>query len=110
MNAFDFDATDCPDLFPPLVALATYCKGSTVIKGVNRLLFKESNRAITLRDEFKRMNVDVELNGDIMLVKGGGEVKGAKVSSHNDHRIAMATAVAALAAKGKTTNSGCRRC
>ena len=37
MNAFDFDATDCPDLFPPLVALAAYCKGKTRIKGVNRL-------------------------------------------------------------------------
>jgi 3-phosphoshikimate 1-carboxyvinyltransferase len=100
--AFDFDATHSPDLFPPLVALAAYCKGTTTIKGVNRLLFKESNRALTLRDEFKRMNVDIELNGDLMTIKGGKEVKGAKVSSRNDHRIAMATAVAALAAKGKT--------
>jgi 3-phosphoshikimate 1-carboxyvinyltransferase len=89
-------------LFPPLVSLAAYCKGKTVIKGVNRLLFKESNRAISLRDEFKKMNVEVELNGDLMMIRGGNEIKGAKVSSHNDHRIAMATAVAALAAKGNT--------
>jgi 3-phosphoshikimate 1-carboxyvinyltransferase len=40
MNAFDFDATDCPDLFPPLVALAAYCKGETKIKGVSRLAHK----------------------------------------------------------------------
>jgi 3-phosphoshikimate 1-carboxyvinyltransferase len=73
-----------------------------MIKGVNRLLFKESNRAISLRDEFKKMNVEVELNGDWMTIKGGNEIKGAKVSSHNDHRIAMAAAVAALAAKGNT--------
>ena len=103
LEAFNFDATHSPDLFPPLVALAAYCKGTTTIKGVNRLLFKESNRAITLRDEFKKMNVAVELNGDIMTIKGGAEVKGAKVSSHNDHRIAMACAVAALGAKGNTT-------
>lgn len=102
LKAFEFDATHCPDLFPPLVALAAYCKGKTIIKGVNRLLFKESNRAISLRDEFKKMNVDVELNGDLMMIRGGNEIKGAKVSSHNDHRIAMATAVAALAAKGNT--------
>jgi 3-phosphoshikimate 1-carboxyvinyltransferase len=102
LKAFEFDATHCPDLFPPLVSLAAYCQGKTVIKGVNRLLFKESNRAISLRDEFKKMNVDVELNGDLMMIKGSKEIKGAKVSSHNDHRIAMATAVAALAAKGNT--------
>jgi len=100
--AFDFDATHCPDLFPPLVALAAYCKGTTTIKGVNRLLHKESNRAIALRDEFKKMNVDIELNGDLMAIKGSKQVKGATVSSHNDHRIAMATAVAALSANGST--------
>jgi len=102
LKAFNFDATHCPDLFPPLVALAGYCNGRTTIKGVNRLLHKESNRAIALRDEFKKMNVEIELNGDLMTIHGGKEVKGAKVSSHNDHRIAMATAVAGLAAKGNT--------
>ena len=103
LKAFNFDATDCPDLFPPLVALAAYCKGATIIKGVNRLLHKESNRGLTLKTEFAKMNVDVELNGDLMTVTGGKQVKGAKVSSHNDHRIAMACAVAALGAKGNTT-------
>lgn len=106
LKAFEFDATHCPDLFPPLVALASYCKGTTTIKGVNRLLHKESNRAIALRDEFKKMNVEIELNGDLMSIKGSNEVKGATVSSHNDHRIAMATAVAALAAKGNTVIHG----
>jgi len=102
LKGFNFDATHCPDLFPPLVALAAYCKGATTIKGVDRLLHKESNRAIALRDEFKKMNVEIELNGDVMTINGGKEVKGAKVSSHNDHRIAMATAVAGLSAKGNT--------
>ncbi len=102
LKAFDFDATNCPDLFPPLVALAAYCKGKSTIKGVNRLLFKESNRAISLRDEFKKMNVEIELNGDLMTIKGSKEIKGAKISSHNDHRIAMATAIAALGASGNT--------
>ena len=103
LTAFDFDATHCPDLFPPLVALAAYCKGKTTIKGVNRLLHKESNRAIALRDEFKKMNVIIELNGDLMVIHGSKEVKGAQISSHNDHRIAMATAVAGLGAMGNTT-------
>ncbi|MGN6264237.1 MAG: 3-phosphoshikimate 1-carboxyvinyltransferase [Ginsengibacter sp.] len=106
LTAFQFDATHCPDLFPPLVALASYCNGNTSIKGVSRLLHKESNRAIALRDEFKKMNVEIELNGDVMIIQGGGVVKGATVSSHNDHRIAMATAVAGLSAKGITNISG----
>lgn len=105
LSAFQFDATHCPDLFPPLVALASYCSGNTSIKGVSRLLHKESNRAVALRDEFKKMNVEIELNGDVMIIHGGGLVKGAAVSSHNDHRIAMATAVAGLSAKGITNIS-----
>jgi 3-phosphoshikimate 1-carboxyvinyltransferase len=37
LQSFDFDATECPDLFPPLVALAAYCNGITRIKGASRL-------------------------------------------------------------------------
>lgn len=101
-KAFEFDATDCPDLFPPLVALASYCNGTTKIKGVNRLAHKESNRGLTLQDEFGKMGVVIHLNDDIMLVEGGKEVKGATVHSRHDHRIAMACAVAALSAGGET--------
>jgi len=52
LYAFEFDATECPDLFPPLVALASFCKGKTKINGVSRLEHKESNRGITLQQEF----------------------------------------------------------
>jgi 3-phosphoshikimate 1-carboxyvinyltransferase len=99
---FHFDATDCPDLFPPLVALAAYCKGTSVIEGVSRLWHKESNRALTLQEEFEKMGVTIKLQDDLMMIEGGGIVKGTKVHSHHDHRIAMACAVAALKADGKT--------
>lgn len=98
LQAFDFDATDCPDLFPPLVALAANCEGTTKIIGVNRLAHKESDRGKTLQEEFGKMGIEIELHGDEMLVHGGTGIKGAVVSSHNDHRIAMACAVAALTA------------
>jgi len=103
MNGFEFDATDCPDLFPPLVALASYCNGETKIKGVNRLPYKESNRAVSLQQEFGKMGVTIEVNDDIMKIHGGSDVTGAKVRSHHDHRIAMACAVTALKAKQETT-------
>jgi 3-phosphoshikimate 1-carboxyvinyltransferase len=99
---FHFNATDCPDLFPPLVALAAYCKGTTVIEGVSRLSHKESNRAITLQEEFKKMGVAIKLQDDLMMIEGGNEVKAAGIFSHYDHRIAMACAVAALKADGET--------
>jgi 3-phosphoshikimate 1-carboxyvinyltransferase len=102
ISSFQFDATDCPDLFPPLVALAAYCKGTSEIKGVSRLAHKESNRAITLQKEFAKMGVEIILQDDIMNIKGGGVLKGAKIHSHHDHRIAMACAVAALKAIGET--------
>ncbi|HET6723129.1 MAG TPA: 3-phosphoshikimate 1-carboxyvinyltransferase [Chitinophagaceae bacterium] len=102
LKGFQFDANDCPDLFPPLVALAAYCKGNTKIKGVNRLTHKESNRAITLQDEFDMMGVRIDLENDTMIIHGDGLVKGADVHSHHDHRIAMACAVAALGANSET--------
>jgi len=101
LKAFAFDATHCPDLFPPLVALASYCEGTSVINGVYRLLHKESNRGISLRQEFGKMGIEIQLEGDVMKVTGG-RVRGNSVSSHNDHRIAMACAVAAIHAKGTT--------
>ena len=100
LKAFEFDATECPDLFPPLVALAAYCDGITKIAGAKRLTHKESDRAITLQDVFGKMGIVIELQGDLMLVHGGTSVKAAEVSSHHDHRIAMAAAVAALGASG----------
>lgn len=105
LKAFQFDATECPDLFPPLVALAAYCKGTTVIQGVTRLTHKESNRALTLQEEFGKMGVTIELQDDLMLIKGGNGLQGAAVHSHHDHRIAMACAVAAVKATGETVIS-----
>jgi 3-phosphoshikimate 1-carboxyvinyltransferase len=102
LKAFQFDATECPDLFPPLVALAAYCNGTTVIEGVTRLTHKESNRALTLQEEFGKMGVTIELQSDLMLIHGGKGVNGAQVHSHHDHRIAMACGVAALRADRHT--------
>jgi 3-phosphoshikimate 1-carboxyvinyltransferase len=102
MKAFRFDATDCPDLFPPLVALAAYCEGTTAISGVSRLAHKESNRGLTLQEEFGKMGIAIDLAGDEMLVRGGA-VRGGKVNSRHDHRIAMACAVAALRADSELT-------
>lgn len=98
LQAFTFDATHCPDLFPPLVVLAAACKGTTILKGVNRLLHKESNRAIVLKNEMEKLNVQIKIKEDLMYVEGG-KISGGKIHSNNDHRIAMAGAIAGLIAE-----------
>jgi 3-phosphoshikimate 1-carboxyvinyltransferase len=103
LKPFYFDATDCPDLFPPLVALAAYCDGKSVIKGTDRLIHKESNRSITLQQEFAKMGVPILIQDDLMIIDGGGEVNGAHINSHADHRIAMACSLAALGAISPST-------
>ncbi|OYU53858.1 MAG: 3-phosphoshikimate 1-carboxyvinyltransferase [Chitinophagaceae bacterium BSSC1] len=100
LKAFHFNATDCPDLFPPLVALAACCEGTTVIEGVERLTHKESNRALTLQEEFAKLGIAIDLQDNLMLIKGGTGIQTASVHSRHDHRIAMACAVAGLKAKG----------
>ena len=103
LNAFEFDATDCPDLFPPLVALAAVCNGITIIHGVSRLAHKESDRGLTLQTEFAKLGIRIELDQDRMLIHGGTGIHGAEVFSQHDHRIAMACGVAALCADGPIT-------
>ncbi|MFZ9718455.1 MAG: 3-phosphoshikimate 1-carboxyvinyltransferase [Chitinophagaceae bacterium] len=100
LKAFQFDATECPDLFPPLAVLAAYAEGVSVIKGVSRLLHKESNRGEVLQQELKKMGVSIELNNDDMMITGRESLQAGVLHSHHDHRIAMAAAVAALGAYG----------
>lgn len=103
--AFNFDATNCPDLFPPLVSLAAACKGTSSIKGVGRLEHKESNRAVALQQEYQKLGITIEIKEDIMQVTGGA-INAATIDSHNDHRIAMAVAISALTANGIVTING----
>lgn len=98
-QAFHFDASDCPDLFPPLALLAAFCKGVSCITGVRRLYFKESNRTEALLSMLQTLGVHVLLQDDSLIVgdiAGNVELHGGRVSSFNDHRIAMAAACAGL--------------
>lgn len=93
---FVFDATDCPDLFPPLVVLAAAANGRSVISGTHRLIHKESNRLETLIDTFASLGLKLESENDNLVVYGNGHLSGGSINSHNDHRIAMCAASAAV--------------
>lgn len=97
LEAFEFDATQCPDLFPALVALAAAAEGVSTITGIKRLRGKESDRGEALRAEYEKLGIDIELDydEDVMRVVGGTP-HSANVDSHDDHRIAMSLAITAL--------------
>jgi 3-phosphoshikimate 1-carboxyvinyltransferase len=98
-NAFTFDATHCPDLFPPLTVLACFAKGISKIKGVNRLKHKESDRASTIQSELTKMGAKIQIVGDEMIINGIDKVYPAMINPHGDHRIAMAASIMALSLK-----------
>jgi 3-phosphoshikimate 1-carboxyvinyltransferase len=130
LRAFTFDATDCPDLFPALAALAASCEGVSTIIGTSRLVHKESDRARAIHSEYHRLGIEVDISeDDVMKItgrslaegeiplhvkegwrpKGDGVVAPITVDSHADHRIAMSLAVAALRADApvKITGAEC---
>lgn len=97
LEAFTFDATNSPDLFPALVALAAAAEGVSTIRGIERLRGKESDRGEVLREEYRKLGIEIELDYDDNVMRiVGGKPHAAEVDSHDDHRIAMSLAITAL--------------
>ena len=94
------------DEIPVLAVLACFADGTTVIRDAAELKVKESNRIRTVCDSLFAMGADVTETEDGMIIRGGKPLHGAVIDCHDDHRIAMSFAVAALAAEGETTLSG----
>lgn len=109
LRAFTFDATNAPDLFPALAALAAAAEGESVLIGTERLLHKESDRAEAIRREYEKVGIEVDLSEENVMKIRGGEIRPATVFSHNDHRMAMSMAVSALRCDGdvKIENAEC---
>ncbi len=98
----DIDAKDIPDLVPVCVVLACYAEGRSEIYNAKRLRYKESDRLDSISTELKKMGADIIVNEDGLTINGSSGLHGATIDPHNDHRIAMACAVAALGAVGET--------
>jgi len=92
-RAFEADLTNAPDLFPALSVLAALLDGVSSLTGVKRLFNKESNRADALVNELCKLGVDISIIDDTLRIVGNTQIKGGEVSSHSDHRMAMALAI-----------------
>ena len=94
------------DELPVIAVLAASAEGDTVIRDAGELRVKESDRLTIITDSLTAMGASVEPLDDGMIIHGGRPLQGARIDSHQDHRIAMSFAIAALAAEGETEISG----
>ncbi len=104
-NIFEIGGKDIPtmiDELPVVAVIAATADCTTIIKNAAELRVKESNRIETVVDGLKSMGCDIEATEDGMIIRGGNPLHGADLSSHNDHRLAMSFAIAALVAEGTT--------
>ncbi|MBS3908216.1 MAG: 3-phosphoshikimate 1-carboxyvinyltransferase [Actinobacteria bacterium] len=90
------------DEIPIIAVAATQAHGTTTIRDAGELRVKESDRIAALTQELRKMGADIEEYEDGMVINGPTPLKGARVNSHGDHRIAMSLAVAGLVADGET--------
>lgn len=96
LRGITIDASGIPDLIPVLAAAAAGAEGETRIEKAGRLRLKESDRLKTTADMLTRLGADVRETEDGLIIRGRTSLTGGTVLSHNDHRIAMSAAMAAV--------------
>jgi 3-phosphoshikimate 1-carboxyvinyltransferase len=106
MKGIEVDVRDMPDLAPVIAVLACLSYGKSILNGTRRLRFKESDRIVSISRELRKMGGKIEEDKEKLVIEGTGKLEGVELDSHNDHRIAMACAVAALRAEGSTLIHG----
>ena len=100
------DVRACPDLVPPLAAVAACAEGTTEIVGAERLRIKESDRLQTVSDAVTALGGTVRQTNDGLVIEGARELAGGVVDAANDHRIAMMSAILAARAQGPSVIRG----
>ncbi|MGB2926905.1 MAG: 3-phosphoshikimate 1-carboxyvinyltransferase [Limnothrix sp.] len=90
------------DEIPILAVAACFAEGTTVIKDAAELRVKESDRLAVMATELTKMGAQIVEHPDGLEITGGAPLQGIETDSHNDHRIAMSLAIAALNATGQT--------
>ncbi len=102
-ESFSVDITNTPDLAPILAVLAALADGKSIITGIKRLKIKESNRVESIRRMLENFGVDIKVEEDQLEIVGQQILDSTTIDPFNDHRIAIAAAIAAGRSKGKVT-------
>lgn len=109
LKGVTIEAEEVPGLIdelPVIAVAATQAEGVTEVKGAGELRVKETDRIGTTVGELRKMGANIEALPDGFRIEGPTRLRGAQVSSHGDHRLAMALTVAALAADGESVIDG----
>lgn len=100
LKSFEFNLKNNVDLAPILAVLASFCVGESKLFGISRLKFKESNRLNSILNLINGLGGSAKLFKNCLIIKGVGSFSGGVVNCYNDHRIAMAAAIASCKSKG----------
>ncbi len=103
LTGIAIDARQIPDLVPILAVVAAAATGETRIENAARLRAKESDRLVAVRELLEALGGDVTETADGLIVRGNTHLRGGRVNTYGDHRIAMSAAVAALIADGEVS-------
>lgn len=98
LRAATIDVSSCPDLVPAIAPIAALAPGRSIICGVRRLRFKESDRLASISSALNSLGAQVEVAEDALVFEGVERFTGGEVDAANDHRIAMMAAIAATCA------------
>lgn len=99
LKGISVDASKIPDLVPTIAALAALSDGTTNIYNAHRLRIKESDRLKTTTMMLQKLGAKVDEMEDGLVIEGKDQLFGGTIDACNDHRIAMAAAVAACGCK-----------
>lgn len=106
LSGIEADCGNNPDLVPALAVLGSVAEGRTRLLNIPHLRLKETDRIRALASELRKLGAEVEERPDELRIRGVKRLKGAKLTSYGDHRMAMALAVASLVAWGETIIDG----
>ena len=101
LRGMEIDMNDIPDALPAMSVVGCIAEGKTILRNVPQARIKETDRIAVMREELSKMGADIEELPDGLIIRKS-KLRGAKVSSHGDHRAVMSLSVAGLIAEGRT--------
>ena len=105
LKGVTIDMGDYPDLVQTVAVVASYARGKTEMTNIGHLRFKETDRLNDTAAELAKMGIRVDVTDNSMVIYGGKPL-GAEIKAHNDHRMAMSLAIAAIFAEGNSIING----
>jgi 3-phosphoshikimate 1-carboxyvinyltransferase len=109
LHGIEIDCSGTPDAVPALAVLGCKASGKTVLNNIAASRLKETDRTRSIKEELTKMGGRFDETSNSLTIYRS-DLKGAEIDGRHDHRIVMATAVAALMAKGITEISDAEYC